>query len=118
VAGIKAVEPGYKSILIAPNPGGGLSHARGTRKTLYGIISSEWSVKEGQFMLKTTFPANTKATIILPIARSEMIRSGNSSLLEALPWSKVEEKDGSVTIEVGSGEYSFSYSAENFPAYY
>jgi alpha-L-rhamnosidase len=118
VAGIKAAEPGYKSILIAPNPGGGLTHARATRKTLYGTIHSTWRIEEGQFILETTLPANTTATITLPFAKSEMIKSGNSTLTAAIPGAKVEEKDGSVSIEVGSGDYSFSYSVENFPAYF
>ncbi len=118
VAGIKAAEPGYRSILVAPNPGGGLTHARASRKTLYGTIHSEWMVKNGQFILETTIPANTTATVVLPFARLNMIKSGNLLLTEALPNSKIEEEDGSVSIKVGSGNYHFTYSVENFPDWY
>ena len=86
IAGINPVDtaPGYKSILIAPRPGGSLTHAQASLKTLYGSIGSSWKLDNGNFTLDIVIPNNTNAEVILP-GTNERRR-------------------------VGSGSYHFSYS--------
>ena len=38
-------QPGYKHILMRPQPGGGLTHARAELHSMYGLIRSEWTVQ-------------------------------------------------------------------------
>ncbi|MDR2274583.1 MAG: glycoside hydrolase family 78 protein [Sphingobacterium sp.] len=68
IAGINSVasEPGYKSIVIAPKPGGKLKHASAELETVYGPIKSAWSLENEILKLEVTIPANTKAKVILP----------------------------------------------------
>lgn len=68
ITGINPIEalPGYKKTLIAPRPGGGLTHAEAHLKTLYGITSSAWTLKNGHFILDVTIPVNTTAELQLP----------------------------------------------------
>jgi alpha-L-rhamnosidase len=68
IAGIEIdpAQPGYKHIILRPQPGGGLSHARGTLKTLYGEIVSEWKLVEGAFQWTVVVPPNTTATLHIP----------------------------------------------------
>jgi alpha-L-rhamnosidase len=66
VAGLEIGAPGYKQIRIAPQPGGGLRHARARLQTMYGVAESAWRIAGGKFRLAVTIPANTTATVQLP----------------------------------------------------
>lgn len=65
VAGIQALEPGYRKIRIAPRIGGGLRWAKGRLKTRYGVISSAWSVRNGMAHYQITIPPGTTAALDL-----------------------------------------------------
>lgn len=68
VAGIEAdpQKPGYQHILFHPQPGGGLTHARGSLESLYGQIVSDWHIHDGNFEWDIHIPPNTTATVLLP----------------------------------------------------
>ena len=79
VAGIEIDpdKPGYKHILIAPQPGGGLTHAMGKIDSVYGEIVSRWQIDDaGVFTLDVTIPANTTATVTLPDGQQHEVGSG------------------------------------------
>jgi alpha-L-rhamnosidase len=69
--------PGYKHIIIAPHPGGGLTRARAALETLYGRASSAWEIKDGQFGLDAEVPPNTTATVRLPDGSTREVGSGS-----------------------------------------
>ena len=98
VAGINhdVKEPGYKKIIIRPIPGGGLKYAKGSYKSIHGLISSEWSIADSTFHLKIEIPANTTATVIIPEKYCSQISEGINP---------VTLRDGA--INVGSGKYEF-----------
>jgi alpha-L-rhamnosidase len=113
VAGIKNATPGYKQILIHPNPGGGLTHARAIQKTLYGRLSSEWAFEDGSFMLEVTVPANTTAQVVLPYAATVQVLMNGISLNMANQRYAILEDN--VIVYLGSGTYHFSYPSGQFP---
>jgi alpha-L-rhamnosidase len=93
---IDSATPGYKHILIQPQPGGGF-------ETMYGKLSSAWSLKDGKFALAVQIPANTRATIRLPRAKSSDVTESGKPLVQG-------RQDGdAVSVEVGSGSYQFEY---------
>ena len=107
VAGIDIdpAAPGYKHIFIRPQPGGGFTFARASHETMYGKVSSDWQVKDGQFNLAIEIPANTRATVRLPKAALEKVTEGGKA-----PTNVRSRQDGSdVVVEVGSGKYLFAY---------
>lgn len=109
VAGIDVDErgPGYKQIIIKPQPGGGLTHAAASLNTYYGTIRSGWKQEGGKLTLSVAIPANTTATIYVPAASADAVRENGQSLTTAgLTVSGSE--GGYVAIPVGSGTYSFS----------
>lgn len=63
VAGIRPVEPGYRTIAIAPHIGGGLTDAASTLSTPYGPVSSSWSVTDETVRLRVLIPSGTTANI-------------------------------------------------------
>ena len=108
VAGIEIdpAAPGYKHILIQPQPGGGLTHVKASHASMYGKISSDWQIKDGQFSLTVEIPANTRATVRLPKASIEKLTEGG----KPLPVDIKTRQDGNVVVvDIGSGKYMFAY---------
>jgi len=66
ILGINAGEPGYRTIRIAPRPGGGLTWARGSLKTPHGPVGVSWQHNEGGSTVTVTVPDGAKAEIDLP----------------------------------------------------
>jgi alpha-L-rhamnosidase len=58
--------PGWKRFRVAPQPGGGLTHASATVDTPYGIARSAWVLEGGRFELRVTVPPNTTALVSVP----------------------------------------------------
>jgi alpha-L-rhamnosidase len=99
VAGIELdpARPGYKHIILRPQPGGGLTQATGKLKTPYGELISRWTLNNGMFDWTIVIPANTTATVHLPVQEaSETTLDGQAV-------------SGSVH-EVEAGEYRFVVS--------
>ena len=66
--------PGFKHFIIKPNVLGDLTSARGQFNSIRGKIVSDWKVADGQFIINLTIPANTTATVYLPIADVDQVR--------------------------------------------
>ena len=79
-------QPGWKHFTIAPRPGGGVTWARGSYKSIRGEIVSDWKIEGGKFHLDVTVPPNTSATIRLPIknAKSVTVGSGRHKFTEPM----------------------------------
>ncbi len=105
VAGIDIDQekPGYKHILLAPHPGGGLTNADAEFASVYGKIKSAWKIDGDNFVYNVTIPANTIATVTLPAAQAAQVET--AAELKA----QLTQSGNNVTIQLGSGTYSFSY---------
>ena len=82
VGGLSRLEPGWKSILIAPQPGGGLTSARTAHQTIHGLAAVTWRVENGDMVLDATVPPGTTATVVLPLhpdGLREVVGSGTHS---------------------------------------
>ncbi|MHB8753243.1 MAG: glycoside hydrolase family 78 protein, partial [Aggregatilineales bacterium] len=75
VAGIEIdpAQPGYKHAVLRPQPGGGLTHAFGKLRTLYGELISEWKIEKGNFDWTVIVPPNTTASLHLPAKDGQKI---------------------------------------------
>ncbi len=112
VAGLELDEaaPGYKNILIAPHPGGGLTSASTSVESMYGLVASGWTIANGKMTLKIEVPANTTATVRLPGAKLEDVIEGGKPLAGRTDISKARQNGDVVVAEVGSGKYVFESS--------
>ncbi len=61
IGGLAPAEPGDRRLGICPHPGGGLTHARTSHLTPYGLAACEWRVEEGKLELDVVVPPNTTA---------------------------------------------------------
>ncbi|MCF6406416.1 glycoside hydrolase family 78 protein [Chitinophaga filiformis] len=108
-AGIDTKEdaPGYRQIIIRPRPGGSLTQATGTLQTYYGQIKSSWQLQNGQFVLDVEIPANTTATVYMPVKSGGVIMENGKAVSEQKDIRMVSG-DKEQGLEIGSGKYHFT----------
>jgi alpha-L-rhamnosidase len=104
IGGIKSDGPGYRKILIEPQPGGKLTSARVSYRSVSGPITTAWKIEGGQMSLTVNIPANTSARILLPGVAGPVLESGKPAADQ--PGLKAAEKG---TYEAASGNYVFVY---------
>lgn len=81
VGGLTPLEPGYAKVLVAPQPGGGISWARTTLQTRHGRLSVAWSVSpRREFALDVEVPAGVIALVRLPDGTEREVGAGHHSL--------------------------------------
>jgi alpha-L-rhamnosidase len=80
IGGITPAEPGYRTIRIAPQPGGGLSWVKASLATRRGTVTVGWSIIDAVFTLDVHVPDGCRAEVVVP---------------------------GGVPVTVGSGQHTF-----------
>src|SRR6185295_16603864 len=104
---IDEVAPGYKHILIQPQPGGGFTSVKAAHHTMYGTVSSAWTIRDDKFELVVEIPANTRATVRLPRVQLANVTESGQALTNRIGISNARQEGESVTVETGSGRYLF-----------
>jgi alpha-L-rhamnosidase len=107
IGGIKSDGPAYKKIVIAPKPGGRLTWARTSYRSIHGLIATDWRRDGDQLALNVTIPANTTATVHLPSKDGTPVTEGGRRLEEAEGVKVLRREGDRVVLEVGSGAYRF-----------
>lgn len=100
-------QPGYRHLIIHPIPGGGITWAKGSLMTVYGLVATDWKLKDGKLTLNVTVPANTTATVYVPAADAGAVKENERPAAEAEGVRFLRYEDGCAVFEVGSGSYSF-----------
>ncbi|MCD7975887.1 MAG: hypothetical protein LUG51_01550 [Tannerellaceae bacterium] len=99
--GINPLQPGFKEIMIKPQPAGDLKWVQGSYHSMYGLIRSAWRITEKEFQLEVEIPANTTARIYLPATNQESIACSSG-------YTYAGEQDGYSICLVNSGKYTFT----------
>ena len=125
MAGIEADEqnPGFKHIVLQPTldqrPAADIpenqkrmTSVNATYGSIYGQIASAWTADEnGGFKTYTAaVPANTTATLYLPVDKDAVLYEGSVPAAEAEGLTFVEYKNGKAVYTLESGSYSFGLS--------
>ncbi|GAA3910323.1 alpha-L-rhamnosidase [Microbacterium invictum] len=76
IGGIAPLEPGYRRILIAPQPGGGLTWARASLDTGFGTVAVHWELDGADLRAEVSVPAGTEAVLRLPGRDDEVVSAG------------------------------------------
>lgn len=66
VAGLEAIEPGWKRFRVQPMPGGGLTWAEAYTETPFGQAHAHWEIRDGSFELRVEVPEGTVCEAVLP----------------------------------------------------
>jgi alpha-L-rhamnosidase len=77
VGGIAPLKPGYASVLVAPQPGGGLTDVETSLETRHGRVSVHWTVKDGRMTVDAELPDGVDGVLRLPGAEDRAIGGGH-----------------------------------------
>ena len=113
VLGIKSDEnaPGYHHILLKPETSDVLAYAKGSYESIYGEIKVEWRRTDNGYAFEIEIPANTTATMALPLPPDgrDYSESGRPiDRAEGVQYVGDSSEMGKVEFEIVSGRYSFA----------
>jgi len=96
--------PGFKHMIIQPNPIGDLTWGRAHYDSMYGRIVSHWKMDGNKLTMNVTIPANSTATVYVP---GNNITEDGLPIKDAVGVSFLKNEDGNGVYKVESGNYSF-----------
>ena len=110
LAGINPDEaqPGYKHFYLRPRPCAGLAWVKARYESIRGPIVSEWELSSGRFSLHVEIPANTSATVYVPVERKEAVTESGRPATKAEGVRSLRIQDREAVFEVESGSYNFT----------
>ncbi len=89
IGGVAPAEPGYRTVRVAPRPGGGLTWARTSLDTRHGQITVEWRLDHDLLEVDITVPDGVAAEIDLPDGRTRRVTGGRHRLTGSAPAAEV-----------------------------
>ncbi len=109
VAGIKADsnQPGFKRIIMNPEPVDGLTFARANHRSLYGEIRSDWKRDGEKFKWRITIPPNTTASIGIPCSDRASLTEAGMPLDKSPGVTFVSMQEKRAMLELTAGNYTF-----------
>lgn len=105
--GIESDGIGFKTITMKPEPGQGVSWAKGHYDSVHGRISSDWKVESKTFSWNVTIPPNTTATIYVPAAEVTDITESGRSVKRAEGVKFLRMDNHRAVFRLDSGTYEF-----------
>ncbi|MEJ2879843.1 glycoside hydrolase family 78 protein [Pedobacter sp. GR22-6] len=95
LGGIKPDEqqPGFKNVILKPNFVSGLNHFEASHDGPYGVISSAWKRSGNTVIYEVVVPANSTATVILPLPEGKKAYQYGKSI--------------GIKTEIKAGKYQF-----------
>jgi alpha-L-rhamnosidase len=101
-------QPGYKHIIMHPQPGGGLTYATSELHSMYGVIRSTWTLENNNFDWRITVPPNTTATVYVPAKDLSQVTENGGPVDSINGLTFLRKENGFIVFAVESGSYSFS----------
>ncbi len=101
--------PGFKHFFIQPEIVGDMTFVKASYQSVYGKIVSEWEKKEDTTNFDIVIPANTSATVVLPVNSKVKITVNGKKMKQF----DLDKKTGRPTFKLGSGSYTIQSSLEN-----
>ena len=80
IGGIAPLEPGYSRVLIAPQPGGGITWAQASLRTRHGTVATSWSLEAGKTRLDVNVPDGVTAVVRVPGEPERELTAGRHNL--------------------------------------
>jgi|SRR5579862_9615991 len=116
LAGIRPASPGYRRVLIQPEPLGDLRYVSAKQKTVRGEVKVDWRREEGRFELNVSIPAGMDAEVVIPkLGRHDpRISEAGASVWASDAFVRGtpgivggKADDEAIRFQAGSGDYRF-----------
>lgn len=111
IGGIKPDEaaPGFKNIVLEPQFVDGLDHFEAAHEGPYGNIITSWKKEAGMINYSVTVPANSTATLLLPVAEGLQLYENGKVVTGTTGPVRVSGKDasGKQRYQLQAGTYQF-----------
>jgi hypothetical protein len=99
--------PGFKKIIIRPQPADDLTWARADYDSIRGKITSDWKRAGGKFTLNVTIPANTTASVFIPATSAETVTESGKPAAQSVGVKFLRMDNDCAVFEIESGAYTF-----------
>ncbi|MFC4554527.1 alpha-L-rhamnosidase [Georgenia faecalis] len=113
LAGLRILEPAYRSFAVAPQLLGGMTHAEASTTTPYGPVDVAWERADDELALRVHVPVGTSAEVSVPVEDGQSVREGDVPADEADGVEHLGSGDGVERYRVGSGDYLFTTAQED-----
>jgi len=98
-------QPGFKHIIIKPVICGDLTYTNTGNNSIYGKINSNWEIIDNTLYLNVEIPANTTASVFVPVESKDKVIVNNKLAWGKAVFSKVD--NNRVVYNVTPGKYEF-----------
>ena len=99
--------PGFRKIIIRPQPVGDVTWVKAAYNSAAGRIASDWKIVDGKFAIHMEIPVNTTAILYLPAKNREEVCENGKSAATAPCVRFVRQENNRLVYEVKSGTYDF-----------
>jgi alpha-L-rhamnosidase len=101
--------PGFKHFILHPEPDstGQMTFAKGHYDSMYGRIESSWEIEDNKYHYRFVVPANTSATVYIPVHDEKNVTINNTQAAKAKGVKFLKIENGKAMYEVVSGVYTF-----------
>ena len=99
--------PGWRKIIIRPNPVRNLDWVRASYNSVHGRVETAWEKVGNELRLNIRIPANATATVIVPAKSVASVSESGHGLDGAQGVRVLRSKMGCVVLAVESGTYRF-----------
>jgi alpha-L-rhamnosidase len=99
--------PGFKQIVIAPQPVGDVAWVKASFNSIRGDMVSNWKHGDGKFSLKISIPANTSATVYVPTKSANTVTEDGKPAAQSDGVKFLRVEGNCAVYAVESGNYEF-----------
>jgi alpha-L-rhamnosidase len=100
-------QPGFKHVIMRPEPVGDLKWVRASHKSPYGTIVSNWRIEDDRFVWDVTVPPNATATVYVPSKEGTTIAESGKPADQSPGLQFLRRENGAAVFFAVSGRYSF-----------
>jgi alpha-L-rhamnosidase len=100
--------PGFKRVIIRPQPVDGVDWARARCKSPRGPVAVSWKKASGYFLLRAEIPANTQAELWLPAKNEDQVEESGEAAAKrpGVHFERLEK--GYAIFSLESGNFDFA----------
>lgn len=101
-------QPGFKNIIMHPEPVGDLQWVNAAFESVYGLIVSNWKYENGLFKWKVSVPPNCTAEVYIPTNDAGSIKESDRIIQSNKHVKFIRMEENAAIYEIGSGDFDFS----------